>query len=396
MHSTYKRYWSEIDLDAAEYNFSLIKRGLSENTKLCCVVKADAYGHGAVKLAKLYESLGADYFAVSNISEALQLRENDIKKPILILGYTNPDCAELIAKYDIEQCVFSKEYGILLAECAKKSGVKIKIHIKLDSGMGRIGFSCKHMEEDACHLSDALEICKMNCFIPYGIFTHFAVADEGEEGKNYTLNQYKAFCFGCEFLEKNGIKFKVKHCGNSAAILNYPELNLDMVRAGLILYGLSPSEKCSDFRLKPVMSLKTVISQTKELAEGDMVSYGCTYKADKNITLATVPVGYADGLWRCNAKCGEMLVSGKRVSVKGRICMDQTMLDVSGVGDAKIGDTVVILGKSGDEYISADEIAKRCGTINYEIICSVGKRVARLYTKNNEIVDIIDNLHREN
>lgn len=389
MLNQHKRYWAEINLDAAEKNFSIIKSRINHETKLCCVIKADAYGHGAVSLARLYETLGADYFAVSNIEEALQLRKNNVKLPLIVLGYTPFECVKLLADNDIEQSVFSYEYAEKLNDFAKKEGVRIKIHLKLDSGMGRIGFSCKHAKEDFEELELAAKVCSFSNLIPYGVFTHFAVADEGNEGKEYTQNQYNQFISAIEYLkEKHNITFKIRHCANSATIFDYPEFQLDMVRAGIMLYGCPPSEKVRCSELKGVMTLKAVVSMVKTLMPGDCVSYGCTYTADRKVTLATIPVGYADGFWRSNLNKATFIIKGKKASLAGRVCMDQLMIDVSQVPDVKAGDEVIIMGEEGGEEISATDIAKINNTINYEILCAVGKRVPRYYVQNGKIVEI--------
>lgn len=388
----HKRFWAEIDLDSALHNFNYIKQHLSDKTKICCVVKADAYGHGAIQLSKLYEKHGVDYFAVSNIEEAIQLRKNGIHKPILILGYTSPDCAAFLSEYDIEQSVFSFSYAEKLNACAKKNGVKIKIHIKLDSGMGRLGFSCKQ-RVNTDELVEAYRSCNLENLVPYGVFTHFAAADEKEEGADYTKTQCENFKFGIDFLKAQGINFKIRHCSNSAGIFEYPDYQFDMVRAGIVLYGLSPSEKTFDTNLKPVMSLKANISQIKTLKKNECVSYGCSYKAKNDVVVATIPVGYADGFWRCNNfKKADILINGERSEIIGRICMDQIMADVSHLYKVTEEDTAVLLGRSEDDFISADEIAKRCGTINYEVVCAVGKRVTRIYYQDGKITDICDNI----
>ena len=393
MLAQHKRYWAEIDLDAAENNFNVIRSQLKKETKLCCVIKADGYGHGALSLAKLYEKIGADYFAVSNIEEALQLRQNGIKLPVMILGFTNPECAKLLADNDIEQSVFSLEYAKELNKFAEESDVKIKIHLKLDSGMGRIGFCCKHGESDKKALEDAAQACSLKNIIPYGVFTHFAVADEAEEGKDYTLKQYSAFTSAIEYLKDNhGIEFKIRHCSNSAAIFDYPELQLDMVRAGIVLYGSAPSGKVSCPNIKGVMSLKAVVSMVKTLMPGDSVSYGCTYTADKETVLATVPLGYADGFWRSNLDKANFIIKGKKVPLVGRVCMDQLMIDVSDIPDVKMGDEVIIMGQEGNEVITAEDIAGLNNTISYEILCAVGKRVPRYYIKNKKVVEIKDDI----
>ena len=393
MLTQHKRYWAEVNLDAAENNFNVIKSHLEKKTKLCCVIKADGYGHGAVSLAKLYEKIGADYFGVSNIEEALQLRQNGIKIPIMILGYTPADCAKLLAEHDVEQSVFSYEYAEALNDYAEKSGVKIKIHLKLDSGMGRIGFCCKHGENDKKELDKAAIACCLKNLVPHGVFTHFAVADEAQEGRDYTLNQFDNFIKAIEYLrEEHGIVFKVRHCANSAAIFEYPEFQLDMVRAGIVLYGSVPSGKVYCPEIKGVMSLKAVVSMVKTLMPGDSVSYGCIYTADKAIKLATVPIGYADGFWRSNIDNASFIIHGKKASLVGRVCMDQIMIDVSHISDVKMGDEVIIIGEDGGERISAEDIADKNNTISYEILCAVGKRVPRYYMKNGNVVEIKDDI----
>lgn len=387
-----KRFWAEIDVNAAEKNFNIIKSKLSDNTKLCCVVKANAYGHGAVYLSKLYERLGADYFAVSNIEEAMQLRNNGIRAPILILGYTPTECASILAENNISQTVFSYSYAKELSKSAKSDGVSVKIHIKLDSGMGRIGFDCIHDSEKI--LDSVAEVCKMDSLVPEGIFTHFAMADEGTDGREFTRLQYERFTNAIVALEERNIRFDIKHCANSATTFDYPEYHMDMVRVGVVLYGLAPSGKvhgCEE--LTPVMSLKSVISMIKEIGEGDTVSYGCTYTADKKTKIATAPVGYADGFWRSNATCGtEMLIRGQRVNIVGRVCMDQLMLDVTDIKGVREGDYITVIGSDKGESITADELAKNNGTIGYEMICSIGERVPRFYIRNHEIVYVKDNI----
>lgn len=390
MLAQHKRYWAEINLDTAENNFNIIKKRLNPKTKFCCVIKADGYGHGAINLARLYEKIGADYFAVSNIEEALQLRQNNIKLPIVILGYTPAECAALLSENEIEQCVFSCDYAKELSENASKSGVKVKIHLKLDSGMGRIGFSCKHGKIDEISLNEAAKACLLENLVPYGVFTHFAVADEATAGREYTLNQFKNFTSSVEYLkEKHGISFKVRHCANSAAIFDYPEMQLDMVRAGIVLYGSAPSGKVLCPGLKDVMSLKAVVSMVKTLHPGDSVSYGCTYTAEKEVKVATVPVGYADGFWRSNLNKAQFIIKGKKVPLVGRVCMDQLMIDVSEVLNVGPGDEVIIMGETEMEKITASDIADINNTISYEILCAVGKRVPRYYIKDGKETDVI-------
>ncbi len=387
-----KRFWAEIDMNAAEKNFNLIKSKLQKGTKLCCVVKANAYGHGAVYLSKLYEKLGADFFAVSNIEEAMQLRNNGISTPILILGYTPTSCASILAENNISQSVFSHSYAKELSQSASADGVEVKIHIKLDSGMGRIGFDCIHEKESM--LNSIEDVCNMAGLSPEGIFTHFAVADEGICGEEFTKLQYDRFMNAIDGLSLRGINFEIRHCANSATTFEYPQYHLDMVRVGVVLYGVSPSHKVKGCdKLIPVMSLKSVISMIKEIEVGDTVSYGCTFKAEKRTKIATAPVGYADGFWRSNSENGtQMLIRGQRVNIVGRVCMDQLMLDVTDVKGVREGDYITLIGTDKDEAITADELAANNNTIGYEMICAIGERVPRFYIKDHDIVFVKDNI----
>ena len=389
-----KRFWAEIDMDAVAENYRILRGALSADTKLCCVVKANAYGHGALPLAMLYEKLGADFFAVSNIEEAMQLRRGGIGGKILILGYTPTECAPLLAEYGISQAVFSYEYATQLAHFADKAGVRLPIHVKLDSGMGRLGFSCKHGDVDGDALDEIVRVAAMPSLIPEGIFTHFAIADGGEAGEDYTAQQHRCFCEAVDVLAARGVIFPMRHCANSAAMLDFGKYHMDMVRAGVVLYGALPSGQIrNSLPLHPVMSLRTVISQIKDLATGDAVSYGCAFRAPRPMRVAVVPVGYADGYLRRNGEGGGyMLLHGKRAPIIGRICMDQLMLDVSDIPEAAPSDVVTVLGKDGDAVITAEELARTNLTIPYEILCSVGERVPRFYIANGHIVHIKDNI----
>ena len=383
------RTWAEIDLDNIEYNLKAIKSSLSKEVKLCCVVKADGYGHSAPEVSRLFEALGADILAVSNIEEALQLRRAGITLPLLILGYTPAECAETLAKNNISQCVYSYEYGIALANYANECSERVKIHIKLDTGMGRIGFLCRG--DKNTELQDALEICQNKNLIPEGIFTHFASADEAESGEEYTRAQYAEFCNAISFFADNGVNFEVRHCANSAATFRYPEYRMDMVRVGLALYGLTPFECSSLPTLRPAMSLRSVISHVKTLKSGESVSYGRKFTAVKDMRVATVPVGYADGFMRSTANSDYTLkVGGKCAPILGRICMDQLLLDVSDI-DCRVGDIVTIF--DGEKEHSATALASANGTIPYEVLCSVGKRVPRAFVRNSTIVEWSDEIY---
>ncbi len=381
------RTWAEIDLDNLEYNFNILKTAMSDKVKLCCVVKADGYGHGAPRVSALLENLGAHYLAVSNIEEALQLRQCGIRLPLLILGYTPTECAETLAQNNITQCVYSYDYGLKLAENAKSCGVRVKIHIKLDTGMGRIGFLCR--TDDKEELDEAILLCKNEHLIPEGIFTHFAMADE-DDGNDYTSAQFESFRAAIDYFAANGVRFDICHCANSAAALKYPEYRMDMVRIGIALFGLT-SFDIKTPELRPVMSLKSVVSHVKVLKAGESVSYGRRFTAKKDMRVATVPVGYADGFMRSTSKSDYTLKIGEKYAkILGSICMDQLILDVSDI-DCQIGDTVTVFDGSAPH--TAVDLARANGTIPYEILCSVGKRVPRAFVKDAKIVDWSDDIY---
>ena len=385
MNSYWKRLWTEISLDNLIYNFNTLKSSLPTDTAICCVVKANAYGHHAPRIAKVLEREGADCFSVSNIEEALQLRTVGIVAPILILGYTPTDCAAVLAKNNITQCVYSYDYATELAEYAKKADVRVRVHIKLDTGMGRIGFNC--VDEIETAVEEISMVCALNSLEYEGIFTHFAVADTGEDGKAFTKAQYERLVSVTESLAKKGINFKYKHSANSAAAIDYPQFGMNMVRFGIALYGLAPSDLLTNTpKLKPVMSLKSVVSHVKYIDPGSTVSYGCEFVAKKRTKVATVPMGYADGFWRSNKNIS-LTVKGIRVPIIGRICMDQLMLDVSEIEDVNIGDEVTVFGY-GRGINTADDLAASNNTISYEIVCAVGKRVPRVFIENGEVIGI--------
>lgn len=379
MEDFFKRTWCEIDLGAIQHNFSEVKKLVNKDKKIMSVVKADAYGHGVKYVAKQLEDIGTDWFAVSNLEEAIQLRKCNIKKPILILGYTPENMISKVSEYDISQTILSYEYGKKVIEECKKKNIKIKVHFKIDTGMNRIGFTCRSNDEYGDSVKRIKELCESKELISEGIFTHFSSADDLSDS-DYTKMQFNNFMEIVKKLESIGVKFGLRHCCNSAGIINYPDMHLDMVRAGIILYGLKPSNDISrNVHLIPVMSLKTVVSQIKSLPKGASVSYCRKYVSDKEIRVATVPIGYADGYSTKFSNKSCMLVRGKRVKVIGRVCMDQLMLDVSDIDDVSQGDVVTVFGRDEDKYIFVDELAKCMDTINYEIVCLVGKRVPRLY-----------------
>lgn len=385
-----KRTWAEISLNAIEHNYNVIRNKVADDTKVCCVIKADGYGHGAVELSQIYEKLGADFFAVSNIDEGIEIRKSGSKLPIVILGYTPVSEAENLAEYDISQAVFSLEYAKELSEKCVEEDCICKMHIKVDSGMSRIGFMCQEFPRDEYSIEEICEACCLPNLEVEGLFTHFCVSDEDAEGREFTNKQYENFIHVRDSLKKRGVDISVVHCSNSGAIEDYPETCCDMVRAGIILYGLAPSSKLADrLDLVPAMTLKTVVAFVKEVQKGATISYGRTFTADRKMKIATIPIGYADGFIRQNAKDGYMMVNGKKAKIVGRICMDQTMLDVTDIEDVKTGDEVVVFGTGENGEPTADSLAENTGTINYETVCLVGKRVPRIYIKDGKIENVM-------
>ena len=386
-----KRTWAEVSLDNISHNFNDIKAGLSDGVKIMSVVKADAYGHGVRYVAPLLDRLGTDWFAVSNIEEALQLRGLNIDKPILILGYTPPEMATLLADNNISQALLNEEYGTLLAKAARECGKTVKVHVKIDSGMGRIGF-VHHTADDNTAFDEIMRVHSLGSLDFEGIFTHFASADtDGDENGEYTAHQFAMFCDMIDKLQAAGISFSLRHCCNSAATLKNKDMQLDMVRPGIILYGLEPS---SYFRGKngliPSMTLKSVVSLIKTVGAGECISYGRTYTAEGTITAATVPVGYADGYSRSLSNRGYVMIRGKRAPIVGRVCMDQMIVDVSDIPNVKTGDEVLLFGSDDNGVLPVEDFSAMCGTINYETVCIVGKRVTRVYIENGKTVGTLN------
>ncbi|QQY80025.1 alanine racemase [Keratinibaculum paraultunense] len=378
--------WAEINLDNLIHNIKEVRRITKKDTLVTAVVKANAYGHGSVEVAKAFLENGADRLAVATLSEAIELRKADILAPILILGYTPIYQYRLVTKWGIEQTIYNYESAKALSDVGTKLGKNSKIHIKIDTGMGRIGFL-----PNKNSIEEIIKISKLPNLKIEGIYTHFAKADE--KNKEYTTSQFKKFMYVVNELEKNGINIPTKHVSNSAAIIDLPQYNLDMVRAGIMLYGYYPSDEVDKDKviLKPAMTLKAKVSNVKMVPKGTHISYGGIYTTDKESQIATIPIGYADGFSRLLTSKAEAFIRGKRVPVVGKICMDQCMLDVSEVENINIEDEVVLFGYEKD-YPTVEEIANKLGTISYEIICMVGRRIPRVYIKNGEIVKIIDYL----
>lgn len=382
MESTLRRTWSEIDLDALKHNLTVLKQRIGENVKFLGVVKADAYGHGSVMTAKTLEEAGADYLAVSSIDEAMELRLNNIKMPILILGHTPKEQVERLIEYDITQAVTCKAKAVEYSEEAVKLGKDLKIHIKVDTGMSRLGYICEgdYFDNGVKGICEALN---MRGLFAEGIFTHFAVSDEiGEEYDEYTRNQFKLFTDVCGEVERlSGRKFAIKHCANTGAVARFPETYLDMVRPGLLLYGYG--EFAKELGLKPVMTLKTTVSTIKIYPKGTKISYGGIYTTEKTERIAVVPYGYADGFFRAlSDKCSLMTVDGP-AKVRGKICMDMCMIDVTDKPNVEVGSEVEIFGNNN----SINEMAAMAQTIPYELTCAVSKRVPRKYIKDGKVVE---------
>ncbi len=380
-----ERTWAEIDLDALLYNYRQIRAVTAPQSRIMAVIKADAYGHGAVEVAHTLGAAGADWFGVSNLEEGIQLRKAGISQPILILSYTPPEEAARLAQYRITQAVIHAEHGRRLEEAAARAGVTVDVHLKVDTGMTRVGFP--YPSADPGQTLDEMEaICRLPHLRAEGIFTHFAVSDE-EDGEAFTRRQYACFTEAVQKLAGRGITFALRHCCNSAAVLRFPEMHLDMVRPGLILYGLTPAAFLGEsLGLRPVMALKTRVSMVKTVAAGETVSYGRTYTAPREMRIATVPIGYADGYSRRLSNRGYMLIHGQKAPVIGRVCMDQCMLDVTDIPGVHEETQAVVFGEEDGVRLPVETFAAWSDTIHYEAVCEIGKRVPRLFLKRGEVV----------
>lgn len=373
MDTYLKRTWAEIDLDALAHNARQIRAHLHPHTKIMGIVKADGYGHGAVAVAALLQQHGVDMLGVSNINEAMQLRQHHITLPILILGYTPPDMATLLLNNNLTQTVYSQEQATALSTACTALQQTLPVHLKVDTGMSRLGFACDNINAIAA----AHALPNLRC---EGLFTHFSSGDDAA----FTSTQMARFMAVRQDLVNRGIKFSVNHCANSLAVLQYPYTHLDMVRPGLLLYGQLPSANAvNSWALRPVMSLHTVVSQVKRIRAGDGVSYDRNYIAPSDRTIAVIPVGYADGYPRLLSNRATALVNGQEAPFRGNICMDMSILDVTDIPDVCEGTPVVLFGSQNGAELPVTQLADQIGTINYEIICNVGKRVPRVYRQNN-------------
>lgn len=374
------RVRADIDLDAVLYNMESMHKKLKPGTKIAAVVKADAYGHGAVEISRVLENLPYLWgYAVATSNEAMQLVEAGRKKPIIILGLSFPEQFEEIVENDLRPAVCTYETAQALSDIAAEKNKVCRIHIKVDTGMSRIGFQVTPESVDT-----VARISKLPNIMIEGIFTHFARADESSKTPAY--EQFKQFEKMIAMVEEKGVQIPLKHCSNSAGIVEIPECNMDMVRAGITLYGLWPSEEVDKTKisLKPVMSLRSRVAYVKELLPGRQISYGGTFTVKKKMTVATVPVGYGDGYARGLSNKGWVLIKGQKAPICGRVCMDQCMVDVTDIPGVKIGDTVTLLGKDADEEITMEQLGELSGRFNYEFACLITPRVPRIYHKNND------------
>ncbi|OCA97113.1 alanine racemase [Clostridium beijerinckii] len=383
MQKILRPVYAEIDLDAIAYNMKNIKN-LAKDKEVIAVVKADCYGHGALDVAPTLLENGASRLAVAVLTEGIELRNDNIKAPIMILGYTPSYLNEELIKYDLEQTVYDLDYAKELSKTALNLNKKAKIHIAIDTGMGRIGFLPTEKAID-----DICKICSLEGLEVIGIFTHFSTSDEKD--KEYTNEQFEKFTDLLKKLSNLNIEIPIKHVSNSGAIMDMPKTYLDAVRAGIILYGYYPSNevKKENLSLKPALTLKATITRVQEMDAGMSISYGRTFKTERRSLIATIPIGYADGYSRLLAKNAKVIINGQFAPIVGRICMDQCMIDITDInGDIKVGDEVIVLGEQDGLRFNADDFAEIMGTINYEILCMLKYRIPRVYVKNGKIFNV--------
>ena len=380
MEQLLRRTWAEIDLDALEHNFNTLQQRLGPETGLVGVVKADAYGHGALQVSETLQRLGAAYLAVSSLDEGRELRHNGITMPILILGHTPEEYVPQLLKYDITQAITCEAKAVAYNEAAARCGGVLKTHIKVDTGMSRLGFLCagRHFEEG---VAGALRAYRMPNLDVEGIFTHFAVSDEaGADCEAFTREQFALFTRFVSALEAQGCTFRLRHCANSGAVVHYPEMKLDMARPGILLYGCG--DGAEELGLQPVMTLKTTVSTIKIFDPGCTISYGRLYEAHRLTRTGVLPIGYADGFFRCLSNRCTVMTDAGPAPVLGRICMDMCMIDITDMPAVQVGSEVEIFGKRS----RVDDLAALAGTIPYELTCAVSKRVPRMFLRGGRVV----------
>jgi alanine racemase len=375
MRHTQMRTWAEISLKNLEHNYKAMRARLQSGTRFLGVVKADAYGHGAVRTARLLEELGCEFLGVACIDEALSLREAGVALPVLVMGYTPPELTAELIENNLTQTIYSGDMADRFSKAAVSHGGRLRAHLKVDTGMGRLGFVCGRGRDPEADMLGALALPGLSC---EGIFTHFAVSEA--LGDPFTRRQFDDFRDLVGRLEKkSATRFEIKHCANSGAMVNCDWSYFDMVRPGLSLYGLYPGRDTGGLDLRPVMELKTRIAQIKEYEPGDTVSYGRTFTVTDRRRLAVITAGYGDGLFRVLSGGIDVLVRGRRARQVGRICMDMCMIDVSGIPETEDGDVVTIFGRDGGGFIPIEELSEKAGTISYELLCAVTQRVPRVY-----------------
>lgn len=383
----YNRIAAKVNLNHIEDNMESMHRLTGDKSRFFAVIKTDAYGHGAVQVARLLEEKPYVYgYATATVEEAVELRKHAIKKPILVLGYTFPDSYELLAAYDIMPAVFREDTIDALSEAAQKSGRTVRVHVKVDTGMGRIG-----IRPDESGVEFVRRLASAPGILVEGVFTHFARADEAD--KMSALQQLACFKAFTERVEQEtGIRILYKHCANSASIMELPETYLELVRAGVSMYGLWPSDEMKRdlISLKPALSLHSHIAFIKEIAPGTSISYGGTFTAEHTMRVATIPAGYGDGYPRALSGKGYVLIHGQKAPILGRICMDQFMVDVTEIPQAKPDDAVTLIGTDGALTITMEELGALSGRFHYELASDLGKRIPRIYTYNQEVVDVKD------
>lgn len=375
--------WAEIDLGAVAANVSGLRRITQQDAVVMAVVKADGYGHGAIEVAQTALKNGAEQLGVARTHEGVALREAGIDAPILVFGHTAPADAGLLWRYDLAQSVSSVQTAERLAEAARQAGEVISIHVKVDTGMGRLGLlpDCGRPGSGPGPVEEVIAIDRLTGIIVDGVFTHFAAADSAD--KTFARFQFDLFMTFLDRLRRSGFEPRLRHAANSGAIIDMPETHLDLVRPGISLYGLYPSPEVDRNRitLTPAMTLKSRIVHLKSVPAGFQVSYGMTYETQAPTRIATVPIGYADGIQRRLSNNGWMLVGGRRAPIVGRVCMDLTMLDVGEIDDVAPGDEVVVMGRQGEAILSADDMAGLLGTINYEVVFTNRDRIPRVYIR---------------
>lgn len=388
MDYKFNRAWAEVNLDNIAHNVKEIRKITDKKAEIMGVVKADAYGHGVKEVARTLLENGVTRLAVSMLDEAIQLRQEGIDVPILTLSYTDPRRAEEIILNDVTQTVFSHDVAEALSDAAVRLNRNVKIHIKIDTGMTRVGFMPGYSA-----VKNVVQISKLPKIIIEGLFTHFASADETD--KSYTYVQFERFMSIVSELNRVGIYIPVKHVCNSAGLIDLPEMHLSMVRPGIALYGLYPSDEVDKTKvdLKPAMTLKANVILVKDVEKDTCISYGRIFKTSHNSKIATIPIGYADGYTRLLTNKGRVLVNGQFAPIVGKICMDQCMIDITGIdGHVNVGDEVVLFGRQNDSEIKVEDLAKSIGTINYEVVCIIGKRIPRVYLKAGKIYNVLNYL----